>query len=178
MPRVGRHAKLHCALQSHPKTFYVYGDNDLFATYARILMLAVERFAARTGNRFDVKQKELLELTGKRRIDAAKRVLDYLSTMGPVLIDYRGDSALITIPNFSEKQGFLPEIENKSERLRSPPHIHNTNKSKLVVHSEDQASSNIEQSRRENPAQPNPHTPHTQDEASGAKPEEIGRAHV
>ena len=47
MPRVKPHAKIHCSLKNHRKTADAFSDNDLLATYVRLLLLGVERFADR-----------------------------------------------------------------------------------------------------------------------------------
>jgi hypothetical protein len=106
MPRAAVHFKLHASIGNHRKTVSMYGDNELLATYVRLGVLAVQRFADRTGDSFIIHQSELLAITGRERSDSARRVLQKLVDSSPVEADYHGTSVHIKFPNFAKKQGF------------------------------------------------------------------------
>ncbi len=124
MARVRPHAKIHTSLGNHPKTADLYSDNDLLATYTRIMLFAIERYAAKNGDTFIVSKKEMLVLTGKGRIDAAKRVLGLLAEVSPISQRYTGDNCEITIPNFAKKQGFYSKNSTRTVKELRTPHTH------------------------------------------------------
>lgn len=106
MPRAPKHFKIHCSIGNHRKTSEMAGSNDLLAIYVRLGILAIQRFADQTGDTFIVNIRELPWITGKKRSDSAKVLLQYLVDTSPILVRYSGDTCLITIPNFAKKQGF------------------------------------------------------------------------
>lgn len=112
-----KHFKVHCSIQNHEKTAAMAADNDLLALYVRLGMLAVERFADRTGGTFIVSDRELPRLTGKYRADVARTLLSRLANVSPTSAERDGDVWRITIPNFAKKQGFA---ENKNRFRESP----------------------------------------------------------
>lgn len=105
-----KHFKVHCSVQNHEKTASMAADNDLFALWVRLGILAVERFANKTDDTFLVSDRELPRLTGKYRADVARTLLRRLADVTPTSAERDGDVWRITIPNFSKKQGFgLPD---------------------------------------------------------------------
>jgi hypothetical protein len=95
----------------------MFNSNDMLAIYVRIGLLAVERFAGKTGDTFTVCDTELPALTGKRRIDTARTSLLALAELSPISVrpppDLKPTSQrpstdlwTICIPNFAKKQGF------------------------------------------------------------------------
>ena len=117
MARVKPHAKIHVGMAFHHKTIGVYSDNDLLATYTRILLMAIERFAARDGDKFTASSDDIKRLTGKGRADSAMVSLRHLADISPISMRHLGDISEtsaghlgdiveITVPNFSIKQGF------------------------------------------------------------------------
>lgn len=113
-----KHFKVHCSIQNHEKTAAMAADNDLLALYVRLGLLAVERFADRTGGTFIISDRELPRLTGKYRADVARTLLARLANVSPTSAERDGDVWRITIPNFAKKQGFA---ENKNRFRESPP---------------------------------------------------------
>lgn len=106
MGKVQKHFKVHCSARNHRKTAEMYSDNDLFATWVRLGVLAVERFADRTNDSFYVSDLELMAITGKGRLDVARTLLSRLAHVSPTSASRDGDVWLISIPNFRKKQGF------------------------------------------------------------------------
>ncbi len=106
MPKGPKHFKVHCSIATHRKTAAMFTDNDLFATWTRLGILAVERFADRTGNSFRVSDRELMAITGKGRVDVARTLVSRLAHVSPTSASRDGDVWLISFPNFSKKQGF------------------------------------------------------------------------
>lgn len=106
MARSPKHFKVHCSLRNHRKTVDMAADNDLLATYVRLGILGIERFADRTGDTFLVSMAELPAVTGTKRSDSARKLLNKLATTSPVVVNYLGTSCKITIPNLAKKQGF------------------------------------------------------------------------
>ena len=121
MPRVKPHAKIHTSLGNHRKTAEMFSDNDLLATYTRLIVLAIERFADRTNDSFIIHSREMLGITGTTRIDRALKVMDRLVASSPIALSQLADSSplalrqlrgrtevawKVSIPNFAKKQGF------------------------------------------------------------------------
>ncbi len=117
MARVRPHFKLHVSVRYHPKLAAVYADNDLYALWCRLGPLAIERYAARTGEQFTVHDRELLALTGKGRADVARKSLERLADVSPMSAERYGDHWRITWPNFLRKQGF--SVKNVAVKLTS-----------------------------------------------------------
>ena len=106
MPRVKPHFKTHLSFGNHRKTASVFSDNDLFATWSRLGMLAVERRAARTSDIFVVRNEELPALTGTKRGDSALRVWNKLLSSSTLVAEYSPPIWTVHFPKFAEKQGF------------------------------------------------------------------------
>lgn len=102
-------------MANHAKMAVVYADNDLFALWTRLGVLAIERYADRTGDSFLVHDRELPHLTGRGRADVARRLLGRLADVSPISAEPDGDTWRITIPNLSEKQGFRPKNGGRME---------------------------------------------------------------
>ena len=121
LARVRPHAKIHISLESHEKTAEVYASNDLLATYCRILLLAVQRFAGRTGNTLTLHKRDWCKITGKGRADVALMSLRCLADVSPISVRHQGDVCSITIPNFQRKQGFdTKELHVNVQRTEDP----------------------------------------------------------
>lgn len=106
MPKGPKHFKVHCSVATHRKTAEMFTENDLLATWVRLGILAVERFADRTSNSFRVSDRELMAITGKGRLDVARTLLSRLAHVSPTSASRDGDVWLISFPNFGKKQGF------------------------------------------------------------------------
>ena len=79
MPRnQAPHFKVRCSTRNHERTAAMYGDNDMLALWTRLGVLAIERYADRTSDHFEVHDRELTALTGKGRADIARRSLGRL----------------------------------------------------------------------------------------------------
>lgn len=105
MSRVRAHFKVHLSVLSHPKMIEVVSDPRLFATWVRLGMLAVERYAARTGDRFAISSGDLLAVTGASNPGAAMNAVQALVRRSPVRIEPRGSHFVVTFPNLARKQG-------------------------------------------------------------------------
>lgn len=154
-----KHFKVHCSVQNHEKTAAMAADNDLFALWVRLGILAVERFANKTDDSFIVSDRELPRLTGKYRADVARTLLRRLADVTPTSAEREGDVWRITIPNFSKKQMFGrpddPSVSPSYSDSYSDPH-----------------SSSEEEKRREAAASPLP-TALTPDPPVDPPPEKI-----
>lgn len=106
MPRSVPHFKVRLSIQNHEKMAAAFADNDMLAFWVRLGVKAVERFADRTGDTFLVHESELPFLTGTKRGDSARVVLNKLVSSSPLVANYQSPMWTIHIPNFSEKQGF------------------------------------------------------------------------
>ena len=108
MSRSAKHFKIHCSIRNHRKTVGLYTDNDLFAAYIRLGMMAVERFADRTGDSFLADRHDIEAITGKRRGDVALKLLERLANVTPTSVQREGEVWRIKLPKFAIKQGFRP----------------------------------------------------------------------
>lgn len=105
MPRVKPHTKIHLSAKSHRKTAELWQDNDLLACWVRLLDVAMERYAAKNDNVVILNRTQVIEITGKKRFDSAKKLLDYLASTSPVVVEYLGSTVQVHVPKFAEKQG-------------------------------------------------------------------------
>ena len=121
MPRVKRHAKIHCSIGNHQKTADVYASNDLFSMYVRLLLLATERFADRHDDSFTIHESELRRITGKGRADVARKSLGQLADNSPITAERDGNIWRIGVPNFAKKQGFGLRNGAETANPSSPP---------------------------------------------------------
>ena len=131
MPRVKRHAKVHASIANHQKTAAVYANNDLLATYVRLLILGVERFADRYGDSFLIHKRELGRITGRHRVDVAAKSLRSLAEVSPISAEPDGDLWRITIPNFARKQGFAEKNGGRMEPSSSSSSSTTTTKKEI-----------------------------------------------
>ena len=83
-----------------------YADNDLFALWTRLGLLAIERFADRTGDTFILHQAELPALAGVRQFRKSLKVLQKLCECSPIVYEFSDGVFRIHFPNFAKKQGF------------------------------------------------------------------------
>ena len=106
MPRTRPHFKAHTSIKHHRKMARIYADNDLLALWMRLGIVAVERFASKTGDEFRIHQSELTTLGGGKRRDKVEVSLRLLA--GYLDLTLRLDEGYFVIqwPNFSRKQGF------------------------------------------------------------------------
>lgn len=117
MPRVVPHFKVHTSVMNHPKMAAVWSDNRLLAMWLRLGVLAIERYADRTGDTFIVSERELVAIAGTNRSDSARKLLENLVNSCPILAENQGTIWRITFPNFARKQGFGPR---KGVETRNP----------------------------------------------------------
>lgn len=89
----------------HRKTAAVWADNDCMATYARLLVMAMEQYAAKRDGVVRLTPPDLLAATGRRRRDYALLTLSKLVAMSPLSLSCVGADCLVTIPNYARKQG-------------------------------------------------------------------------
>ncbi len=106
MPRNVPHFKTMVSIQNHQKTMGIYEDDSLLAMYLRVGLMAVERYADRTGDSFLCSGLDLERLAGCRGVANARRKLGRLEASGGPSLCQEGAGWRLTIPNFAEKQGF------------------------------------------------------------------------
>ena len=117
MPRRAPHFKILASIRNHRHTLGVLEDDALTAMYVRAGLLAVERFADRTGDSFLLSSKDLEWLAGCRGVANARRKLGRLEANTRLTVGQAGAGFRLTFPNFAEKQGF--KTRNGSETARS-----------------------------------------------------------
>jgi hypothetical protein len=118
MPRSAKHFKIHCSIQNHRKTLGVFDDDALLAMYVRVGILAVERFADRTGDSFLVSSLDLERVAGCRGVANARRKLGRLEASTRLTVCQEGAGYRLTLPNFARKQGF--GSRNRVETVYTP----------------------------------------------------------
>ena len=119
MARSRPHFKVHTTALHHPKMAEVIADNELFGLWVKLGVLAIERYAAKNDDKFNVSHSELLGLTNRKRVDKALLLLSKLVLNSTLTMSSSGRSVVIGFPNLSRKQGFHPKKVQES-----PPHTH------------------------------------------------------
>ncbi len=115
LPKRKPHFKLFNSIRNHRKTIGVYASNDMLAAYARIGMMATERWAQKTNDSFLADKADLLALAGRQRLDYALIVLSKLEAISPLTLTYEGDSYRLSLPNYAERQGFKKRNGGQTE---------------------------------------------------------------
>ena len=130
MPRSPKHFKIHASIQNHPKTIGVYDDDALLAMYARIGIMAVERFADRTGDSYLASGRDLERLAGCQGVANARRKLGRLEASTRLEVGQQGAAWRLTLPNFAKKQGFHSRngCEKENPSSSSPTSTSTSNK--------------------------------------------------
>ena len=106
MPRVRPHFKIHVSIQNHRRAIGVYESDALLAMFARIGIMAIERFADRTGDSFLCSGLDLERLAGCRGVANARRKLGRLEASTRLRVGQEGAAWSLSMPNFGKKQGF------------------------------------------------------------------------
>ena len=106
MARVRPHFKAHTSISHHRLMREVYPDNDLLSLWLRLGLVAIDRFAAKSGDTFRVHKRELGQLAGGKRADKAEAMLNKLCTSLELTWNKDGDYFEIEWRNLSKKQGF------------------------------------------------------------------------
>lgn len=117
MPRVKPHFKIHTSIRNHRKTAAWWRHAELRGTYVELGILAVERFADRTGDSFLIGISDVMGATGVPNPGGAARRLYRLADLAAttrqspgdlpaISVEPIGDLWRITLPNFAKKQGF------------------------------------------------------------------------
>ena len=100
------YARIYVTAKNHRRTADIYSDNDLWATYTRILVEATERHADHTADSMLVSISELGGITGKRRTDVSLKLLERLAEVGVISVERRRNVCSIGVRNFAKRQGF------------------------------------------------------------------------
>jgi len=108
-----KHFKIHCSIQNHQKTLGLFDDDALLAMYVRAGIMAIERFADRTGDSFLLSGMDLERLAGCRGVANARRKLGRLEASSRLTLGQEGAGYRLTFPNLSRKQGFQTEADRK-----------------------------------------------------------------
>jgi hypothetical protein len=124
MPRVRPHFKAHTSISHHRKMSEVFPDNDLLALWLRLGVLAIERYAAKSGDVLRVHRSELSALCGGKRRDKAEVTLKLLASKLELTLNKHGEYFEIEWRNLSIKQGFAPK---NGRRIENPNTNTNTN---------------------------------------------------
>jgi len=115
MPRnQAPHFKVRCSMRNHRKTAGVYADNRLLAAWVRLGIYAVEVYADRTQDTFQIPDRALTALMGVGRADIARTSLGRLADVCGMSVERQGDVWAITWPNLAKKQ--FPRREDGTVR--------------------------------------------------------------
>ena len=126
MAKVKSHFKIHTSISSHRNTAVLWSDVADRGMYAEIGRLAMEKFAARTNDRFHLSSVDLMKITGATNPGAASnRWRSLLSrwevgarSLGghpPVTAESVGGHWVVTFRNFAAKQGLSQIFDPVSE---------------------------------------------------------------
>lgn len=106
--KVKPHVRVHLSIQNHPRTVSMYEDNDMLATWLRLMVLASDRGAAHTGDWIALNRTDLQAVSGRRRADVALTFVERLADVLGWLRERRGNVIAIQIRNFAKKQNITP----------------------------------------------------------------------
>jgi hypothetical protein len=105
MPRRPPHFKVYTSVQNHRKADF-WEDPRLRGIWLGLGVLAVERYADRTGDSFLCCAADLMAVTGTSRGSGAVAALRSLCRRSTVSLEPDGTRWRVTFPNLSEKQFF------------------------------------------------------------------------
>ena len=118
MPRNSApHFKVLCSIQNHEKIEGLFEDHDAFAIWVKLGLLAVERYADRTGDRFKVTVHDVRRITQRSRADHAWNALIRVADLSRIEVDPSTISegyAFVIWRNFAKKQ--FPRREDGTRR--------------------------------------------------------------
>lgn len=104
----GGHFKLYCSMGNHRKTLGAYRDDRTLAAYARLGMLAIERYADRTEDEFLVSSLDLIRAFNVRTVQSALKRATVMAQLAPIRValapDVAPDAYRVSWPNFAKKQ--------------------------------------------------------------------------
>lgn len=101
-----KHFKVHCSIQNHRRMIGIYDDDALLAMFTRIGIMAVERYADKTGDSFICSGRDLERLAACGGVANARRKLGRLEAAGGPEVCQEGAGYRLTFRNFAKKQGF------------------------------------------------------------------------
>lgn len=109
-PRPGSYYITHHSVSHHRKTVDVYADNDLYATWHRVMQLASEKGAAQTEDRLELSMTDALQVTKRSRSGVALALIQRLvgQTQWRYLEPTWSRSGWIEVRNLARKQGIAP----------------------------------------------------------------------
>ena len=102
--------KLYTSLPNHRKTHEFAADPLLLGVYCNIGMMAIERFAPRTGDSFLCSGLDLQRLAGCQGVANARRRLGRLEAMGGPQLSQEGAGWRLTLANLAKRQGLISEV--------------------------------------------------------------------
>lgn len=104
MPRRPPHFKVFASIQNHRRAIGVFEDDALLAMYVRVGILAIERYADRTGDSCLLSSYDLERVAGCRGVANARRKLGRLVAATRLTLGQEGAGYRLTIPNLAKKQ--------------------------------------------------------------------------
>jgi len=128
LARTYRHFKVHVSVLTHRKMTNVVSDNELFSLWVKLGLLAIETWAARHDEEFEVSDRQLVSLTNKKQPASAHRVMrrlvdlspisaQYLDRTGSVVDQYCNGTWRVQFRNLVKKQGFEPRNSPRTTPL-------------------------------------------------------------
>ena len=121
MPRRPPHFKVFCSLANHRKTTELWENHDLLAIWLKLGVLAIERFADKTGDRFKLTTSDAKRVTMRSRADHAWKALGRVAEQSNIEVDKplaNKSSGVVRFPNFEQKQ--FSREKNGTEKAYSP----------------------------------------------------------
>ena len=127
MARPKPHFRLHLSIANHRNTAVIWSNIQDRAIYAELGRLAIQKYAAKTNNQFNMSMAELMAVTCCRNAGAAgvrwqsflSHCRDGAESLGghcPVTAESLGGHWRVTFRNLAEKHNMRPDNEQK----RSP----------------------------------------------------------
>lgn len=116
-PRPGSYYLTHHSVSNHPKMVIVYADNDLYATWHRVIEMASEKGAAHTNDTLHITKADVIRLTQRSKQGPATVLLRYLcGTVGwPFVEPQRDQPGKIVIRNFAKKQNLTTRDKRNND---------------------------------------------------------------
>lgn len=123
--KIKPHVRVHHSLPNHPRTAPVWAENDLLATWLRVMLKASRQGAAHTGDILHLTDHEIEETSGKGRRDVARRLLSRLADVAGWSVERRANVTAIHVRNFAKKQNIAPRVNGVTTPLAdcSPPPV-------------------------------------------------------
>jgi hypothetical protein len=110
--------KIPLEVANHPRTHLVWADPTMRGMFIELLRIAVHGFAGKRQGVVHLNAGHIQLITGRKQAPSGRKLLQKLCDSLGYPIDFQGESATVTIPNFSKMQGF--DSASRGDSPRSP----------------------------------------------------------